>query len=205
MVAKHRKPGPRQLTNALQSGEGVALRSEGQRLLLKVDAGPTLIARTVEVTPQAVIEWRFGRKVPRMPARVALREAYGIPVMAWSRLPGGRAPVEPDNDVACDALPPPTDTPAPSTLEHCAELLAQIRAQRSARDLMPADRVRLADTEAKILGLRHRLEKEAELLEDRICREHPAWKRARGELARVLARHPQAALEVAEALARLGL
>jgi hypothetical protein len=200
-----RKRGRSPLTAALKSGAaGVVIRSEGQRLA--VNAGPTAIGAAIGMSAASVIEWRMGRKVPKMQARVMLRDAYGIPVSAWSKLPGNGDGDAVVNESGQPALPPPpADAPAPSTLENCLELLQQIRAARQQRDLMTADRVRLADTEAKILTLRHRLEKEAELLEDRLVREHPAWKRIQNELARVLARHPQAALEVAEALRRLGL
>lgn len=88
-------------------------------------------------------------------------------------------------------------------MEDCLALLEVIREDRKRNGLHPAERVKLADTEARILALRHRLEKEQELLEDRIVREHPMWHRLKRTLVKVLAQHPAAAHAVAAALAEV--
>jgi hypothetical protein len=83
------------------------------------------------------------------------------------------------------------------------QLLGVIQRARRDPELLPGEFVKLTASEAKILTLRHQLEREADLLEDRIVREHAGWKRCSRELARVLAEHPAAARAVADALQRL--
>ncbi len=204
----------------------IVLRSEGQRLLLEVEGTIKEIGTSCGVSHQTVIDWRFGRRVPGPPARAALWNAYEIPAAAWGRLPAGmqRAPA-PVIEVTGDgagfgqpvigtngnghgnghASPAAELASAPSSLNETAQLLAAIRAQLAERDLLPADRTRITDTYTKTLALQHRLQRDVDLTEDRIIREHPTWQRIRAELARVLARHPQAASEVCDALERLNV
>gem|GEM_PF-6475879 len=81
----------------------------------------------------------------------------------------------------------------PDTLEHARELLAMLRALRTRPGLAPSELLKLADTEARNLALQHRLEKERELQEDRIVRQHPMWARIRRTIVKALEKHPAAA------------
>lgn len=143
-------------------------------------------------------DWRNGIKVPDTESRAQLFGAYGIPAMSWSQPPGGNA---------SSARTPPPDIsnagPPPTTLDSCLQLLAKIRAE-SDKDLLPSERVKLADTEARILALRHKLEVQAELTEDRIIREHPQWQRVKRAILTALAPFPQASKAVCDALANVG-
>jgi hypothetical protein len=213
---------------AVRSISVVALRSEGQRLLIAVNDTATTrqIASSCGVTHQVVAEWLGGRKVPRPENRAGLWNAYSIPAPSWGRLPLGSPASTPQLDAgehangnghaptnghATPATPAPPSTAAPSSgaapssVDDARVLLGQIRARATAADLLPSDAVRLADSEAKILALLHRMQRDADLLEDRIVREHPAWQRTRAALTRVLARHPLAAAEVADELEKLGM
>lgn len=196
----------------LDLGAPVIVRSEGQRLLMAAPGSTSEVGNNIGVTRQAVADWRCGNKVPNAASRAALWSAYQIPAQAWVRMPDDGSEPAPTNGH------PPAPAPAaqlteqasstlssPTTLEETDRLLASIRLHASDKQLMPNDRVRLADAEGKILSLRHRMQRDTDLLEDRIIREHPAWQRVRGEIARVLARHPQAADEVADALDRLNM
>lgn len=212
---------------------GIVPRSEGQRLLLAVPATLKSIAAACGVGYTSVIEWRYGRSMPSPACRAAMYAAYEIPAPSWSMLPAGvltaerermagaPAPV-PDVPGAAHggggnghgyAAPPPPAPPTnghgyagpPNSLAETAALLAQIRHQLERPDLLANDRARITDTYTKTLALQHRLQKEADLTEDRIVREHPSWQRIRMELARVLARYPAVAGEVAEVLDRLGM
>lgn len=186
------------------------VRSEGQRLLLEVPATSADIARGAAVTKWAACEWRRGTKSPGPVARAALWHAYGIPAHAWARVPmGTNAAPEPTNGhaLADDELTEQAaaTTSSPSSLHDTDALIAKLRRAASVKDLLPADIMKLADSEAKLLSLRHRMQRDQELLEDKIIREHPSWQRIRRTLAEVLAKHPLAAAEVAEALQRLDL
>ncbi len=181
------------------------MRTEGQRLLRLVPGSLSEIAAAVRCqSKQSVLDWRNGRQVPGSRMRAALFGAYGIPAPAWDRMP--QASNGKNGSSSSTALAPSKASgPAPSTLQDCLTLLEVIRTARNQADLLPAERVKLADTEAKILALRHRLEKEAELLEDRIVREHPTWQRIKRVLGKVLAAHPAAAKAVGEALLEMGM
>lgn len=200
------------------------MRSEGQRQLWETGASYLEIARAVGVSKAAVIEWKLGRKSPGRSNRAALWGAYKIPAIAWARMPAN----DDDDTGEPPPAPPPTNghaasnghgnghaaqlteqaassTSSPSSLQEADQLLANIRRHASDTQLLPADRVRLADSEAKLLALRHRMQRDNDLLEDRIIREHPTWRRIKETLARVLSRYPQAANDVADALDKLGM
>jgi hypothetical protein len=201
----------------------VVIRSEGQRLLLAVKATLTELQNACGASRQTVIDWRFGRATPNPAGRAALWNAYEIPAPSWGRLPSGMRPDPPLDPPA--TLPAPAATPAPaapaaptnghavpaavvsapSSLDETAALLGQIRRQLEATDILPSDRVRITDSYTRTLALQHRLQREVDLTEDRIIREHPTWQRIRTELARVLARYPAIADEVCAALDRLGV
>jgi len=185
----------------------VIVKSEGQRLLMLV---PGSLADIAEVTRcksrQSPLNWRNGVNQPDIAQRAALFGAYGIPALSWSQPPATQgAEASPPVGGNGHAAPPaaPDTGPPPTTLESCLRLLSKIRAE-SERDLLPAERVKLADTEARILTLRHKLELEASLSEDRIIREHPRWAAVRRAILGALAGHPAASRAVCDALANLG-
>lgn len=214
-------------TSFATSLPGIVVRSEGQRLLLQVDATLKSIAASCGVQHTAVIDWRYGRCTPSPSARAQLYAAYEIPAPAWGQLPmgmrtdGDGVPVAAGSSVVpVEVAPVPAPVPAPvnghgvhgvnghgppNSLTETSALLGQIRRQLERTDLMANDRARITDTYTKTLALQHRLQKEADLTEDRIIREHPSWQRIRLELARILARYPAVAGEVAEMLDRLGM
>jgi hypothetical protein len=91
-----------------------------------------------------------------------------------------------------------------TTLQSCLALLAKIRDESDRQDLIPSDRVKLADTEARLLGLRAKLEAEAALADDRIIREHPRWILIKKTMFSALVAHPLASKAVSEALCAVG-
>lgn len=163
-------------------------------MLLHVSGSLMAIAKAIGVkSPQTVLHWRNGRSIPTNEVRARMQVALGIPIQAWTKLPAGR-----EEDAPAD----PAQLPQTS-LHECLELLAVIRRDRNQPHLLPGERSKLVDAEARILKLRADLEMRAELSEDRYVREHPAWLRVRNEIARVLAQFPEAARAVADALERL--
>lgn len=181
------------------------LRSEGQRMLLHVTGSLAAIANEIGArSPQSVLDWRNGKRSPAIEARAAMQAAFGIPIEAWTRLPHTL-------DAANDSMPaaPPLmndpNAPLPSTLDSCIRLLLTIQRDSVAPGLLPGERVKLVDAEARILKLRADLEQRAELSEDRYVRDHPAWLRCKKALAQALLPFPEAARAVADALDRLEL
>lgn len=173
------------------------LRSEGQRMLLHVSGSLAAIAKAIGVkSPQTVLHWRNGRSIPSPELRAQMQVVLGIPIQAWTKRPGGQ---EAEADAASDV----EESPPGTSLEECLELLNTIRKDRHQPNLLPGERSKLIDAEARILKLRSDLEQRAELSEDRYVREHPAWLRIRNELSRVLVQYPEAARAVADALERL--
>lgn len=206
----------------------ITVRSEGQRLLLVIAAPVKQVAAVCGVTEGAVVDWRQGRCNPSAALRALLWAAYEIPAPSWGVTPAGQndskrtpgpvapPPVSPPVLVPSSAelegrgdnghgATPDADRAPLGALDETGLLLAQIRGQLARTDMLAGDRARVTDTYTKTLALQHRLQKESDLTEDRIIRDHPTWRRIRGELARVLARYPDVAAEVCEALERLGM
>lgn len=170
------------------------LRSEGQRMLLHVSGSLLAIAKAIGVkSPQTVLKWRNGVATPHPEVRAQMQIVLGIPIQAWTHRPAEQQRDEPQLD----------EQPVQSSLDECMDLLSVIRRDRNQPNLLPGERSKLVDAEARILKLRSDLELRAELSEDRYVREHPAWLRIRNEVARALAPFPDAARAVADALERL--
>lgn len=165
-------------------------------MLLHVSGSLVNIGKAIGVkSPQTVLRWRNGERIPNAAIRAQMQIAFGIPIEAWTKLPATR-----------EAEPVPDVTELPHTsLQECLELLTVIRKDRSQPNLLPGERSKLVDAEARILKLRADLEMRQELSEDRYVREHPAWLRARNEISRVLMQFPEAARAVADALERLNV
>jgi hypothetical protein len=180
------------------SSKPVEVRSEGQRLLLARGVTLEAIADATGCSRPAALNWRSGVKLPSDEARRRLATAFGIPAEAWGLVPGA-APTAP----AKTSAPPPA-TP-PSTLAECLNLHASIRRARSVEGLTAAERVKLTDTETRLLALRHRLEREQELLEDRLVKEHPAWARLRRALVAAVAPCQRCSKLLLEQLTRLDM
>jgi transcriptional regulator with XRE-family HTH domain len=174
------------------------VRSEGQRLLLEVGGTLEEIANVTGCKSRStVLNWKSGNKTPSAAQRSKLFGAFAIPTASWGLLPG--TPPEKPNGKASA----PISAKAPTTLADCLALQHVIRQARNQEGLLPGERVKLADTEAKILALRHRLERENDLLEDRLVRDHPKWQAVKRAIAKALAAHPVAARSVIEELTRL--
>jgi transcriptional regulator with XRE-family HTH domain len=189
-------PNPPKLVNrGGRPPQPVVIRNEGQRLLTQLGRTLAEVATAIGVSRQAVQQWRSGSEVPSSVMRGKLFTAFNIPVASWGVQPGA-APVAP-----AEPLPVPTATP--TTLADCLALHATIRQARNAENLTPAERVKLTDTEARVLALRHRLEREADLSESRIIAEHPKWQTLRRSLTKVVAGCPRCSKLLLDELARL--
>lgn len=179
----------------------VVVRSEGQRQLVELGGSLSDIADVVGCTRQAVHQWRLGDLTPSTVMRGKLFAAFGIPAVAWGRQPG--------DDLNEPAQPPPAAPPAPEgpldAAAECQALHASIRSARSRGGLTTAELIRLTDSETRLLTLRHRMEREAEMLEDRIIREHPKWALVKTTLMRAVAVCPSCTKRLLAELSRLGV
>lgn len=178
--------------------------TEGQRLLREVDASLRDIADEVGVAYQLVSCWRRGSKVPGAKPRAALDAAYGIPVATWGMAPGDGSP-RPPNPPAIASAPSPAkgSRGGGKTLGEVVAELDYLHGLRDDPNLLPAEKVRLSDSISKNLALKARLEREQELLDDRIAREHPSVIRATKALMSVVDDHPEIAPKMEAALAPL--
>jgi hypothetical protein len=171
--------------------------SEGCRLLRAATAGRSLAQVCAAIGSKnktQVNDILRGLRVPSPAMRGSIHAVYSIEPDAWSRAANG------GSSALANATPPADLGPPPPTLQHCLEVLQSIRVARSEGNLVASERVKLADTETKILGLRARLEMQQELSEHRIVRAHPEWHRIKRLIARALKPYPQATRAVVEAL-----
>ncbi len=181
-------------------------RTEGQRRLLEVPDSLSVIAAAVGVGKTVVSYWRSGEKLPGPGPRARLREAYGIEPADWERVPGARpAPARAASSSSSASSAGPAAPPAgkPTTIAEVDEQLRMLRELQEEPGLVPSERVRLADSMGKLLAIKARLERDAELLEDRIVREHPFYGRLEATILAALRPFPDAARAVADALGEL--
>lgn len=182
-------------------GRSSPLRSEGQRMLQAVPDSLSQIAKACGAGKSTVGDWRTGAKEPGQEYRAALERVYGISSLSWAQVPGGEQERAP-------RVPRPPATPAdaeesdgrPTNLADCLALIDAMRGAAREPDINPADRIKLVDSLSRLMTLRHRLEKEAELVEDRIVRQHPLWARLKAAVLSALVPFPDAARAVADKL-----
>lgn len=183
--------------------------TEGQRLLQVATRGKSLSTIARELSLQggqraSVGHWLNGDKRPKPPNRAAMWDRYQIPIAAWDHHPHAAAANGNGNGHALATAHGHTghsDTGAPpTTLQDCLAVLALLRVERNKPNLLASERIKLAESEGRLLALRMRLERDHERLEDRIVREHPAWKRLMRLMCEVLAKHPAALADMATAL-----
>jgi hypothetical protein len=186
------------------------VRSEGQRRFLALDERPSEIAARLHVAAPLVTMWRSGVRRPSPAWRSAIERAYGIAPSAWDLAPGAesRPPAE-SRGVGADELELELDEDDSDSGSTLAEVDAQLRRLKrqvlnaDADGLLANDRHQLEQRYLGMLRLRVKIEESNELLEDRVVREHPAWRRTRAALLGALKNHPAALRDVLDALERL--
>ena len=176
----------------LEREAAAVARTEGQKLLMAVPGSLQTIGEAIGATKQAVALWRTGARLPEDRWRRALSARFAIPVDAWDRLPGSAPAVE---------WFPSTER-EPSALDDVNRLLALLRTQLNRTDLIGRERVQLGDSFSRALAQKERLERARETLENRVVREHPAWKRLKGLVIDALLPFPEAAQAVEAAILR---
>jgi transcriptional regulator with XRE-family HTH domain len=173
------------------------IKTEGQRQLLEITGIEDELAEKLGCGRAIVGHWRRGDRLPGAKSRHKLELLFGIPPLAWDVGPGSEVPTDPTpKNAVCDQLSENDDV-----LDIVKRQLLEIREALQAPGLADAARLKLLDTSAKLLALRSRLERDRELLEDRIVREHPEWRRIKGAILKALRPYPEAAAAVAEAIA----
>lgn len=128
--------------------------------------------------------------------RAALLASYGIPIESWDAL-ASMATVETFSREALVVPSQAPTSPSPSTVPtgSLAEVnahLSRLRSDLETLKLTSAERSRLSDVYTRALAVKARLEREAEMLEDRIVRDHPAWRRLKAAMFEALHPYPDA-------------
>jgi transcriptional regulator with XRE-family HTH domain len=166
------------------------IKTEGQRQLLEQKGTQREIAEKVGCGEAVVGHWCRGRRIPGEDHRHKLELLFGIPQRAWDIVPGAKSQSS-------------TPTAKPNSDDTLGITKAQIDGilhELDNKKLTDAAASKLRDTMAKLLALRARMETNQEMLEDRVVREHPEWKRTKAAILRALKKYPEAAAAVAEAI-----
>jgi hypothetical protein len=180
-------------------------RTEGERLLRAVPLSLAEIAKRTRSSRAAVHDWRARSRRPDDDARVRLQTAFGIPRIAWEMRPGAAGaaatstPATPAAAPAAVLAGAAADVSLASTLEQVVELLKGVQELRNNDGLDTSTRTRAADTEARVLALKRRIELDLEVTEERFV-QSAVWRRIRTRLMRALLNHPAAARDVCAAL-----
>lgn len=173
--------------------------SEGQRLFCLVEGTETELADKIACASALIGHWRRGKRIPSDKQKHRLELLFGIPRRAWDIAPGARVPeqkkkeVSEDNELISQANE--LDTLSITNLQ-IDEILNALKND----DLSDSAQAKLRDTLAKSLALRTRLERDRELLEDRIVREHPGWLKLKHLILNALKPYPTAVKSVIEAI-----
>lgn len=201
MPARSTPPPPAAGASAAPSAQPGGAATEGQRLLLAVTGTTQEIANACGVSRSSVSHWRSGRKAPALVARAALERAFGIPRITWDRKTGWTPP--PPGTSGGGGAPKAADAleGAVTTLDEVNGRLAALRALEDGEELTPAELLKLADTEGKLLSIKLRIERDEELREDRIVRS-PMWIRFRTVILDALEPFPDARRALEERLVR---
>lgn len=186
--------------SAPTDGRLVTVRSDGQRLLMAVPLSLAKVAAAIGASKATVGDWRTGNKVPGPAFRAALEKAYGIPVASWGEAPSGVPAADVPTKAPRRAEQPPA---APSTLQDVETLLGSVKTALANDKLLSSERVRLTDSQTRLLSLKHKLERDQETQEDSLVRFNPHWLRIRTVLTETLAPFPDAARAVADKLKEL--
>lgn len=184
--------------------------NEGQRQLTALGLTLNEVARVCGVSKQAVSGWKSGARVPDPVKRRAIETAYGIAVTAWDAKPGAARKVK----KAAAVAPPKAsggrrriETAPVDRVAELVDLLASVREARRAKNIASQELARLAGAEGTLVDKIARLEtmrrSESALLEARIVRDHPTWRRLREALVVALKPHPEAARSVLAAFDQL--
>jgi len=172
------------------------IKSEGQRQLLEITGSEDGLAAQIGCSRAIVGHWRRGSRLPGVAARHKLELLFGIPRKAWGVQPGGEVPeAVKQTNISVDKLSTDGDT-----LDIARQQLCEVLEALRNPELTESAQLKLRDTAAKLLALRSRLERDRELLEDRIVREHPEWLRIKTAIIKALTPYPEAAAAVAEAI-----
>jgi hypothetical protein len=169
------------------------IKTEGQRLLLEVDGSESELAKQLGCGAAIIGHWKRGRRVPGGPARHKMSLLFSIPQRAWDVAPG---------KVAAPSKPAATekgrdDDILDITKTQIFEILESLDDDTLTKEVRARTRTDLT----KLLALRARIEKDRELGEDRMVREHPEWARVKAAILKALKPFPEAAAAVAKVLA----
>lgn len=190
-------------------------RSEGQRLLCALPGTRDQIAKSLGVSGSMVGFLKAGTKRPgdKVQSRA---EALGIPRSAWgvvATVDAGDAVARPVAPAAtAPALPPASAADELGTTLEEVESWLRVASRVRDRYLDDTSRDRPTDAEAfkaaelanRLLASRAKLKGDARSDEEKLA-QSPRWGAIRSVLAKVLARHPDAGREVADALEAEGL
>ncbi len=166
--------------------------SQGQKLLLAVPGTEAELAMRLGCGAAVVGHWRRGRRTPAAAHRRKLELIFGIPPRAWDVPPGAGIQLE-----QRDHATSPEDA---GTLEITKAQISEILEALKEEALIESEAAKLRDTAAKLLALRARLERDRDMLEDRIVRGHPEWLKLRTAILAALKPHPAALAAVLEAI-----
>ena len=184
-------------------------RSEGQRLLLALEASQASIAEACEVGAPAVSMWFRGDRQPSGDAQAVLEERFGIERSTWSEAPRFEDDdaEEDDEDFGDDYDPdagPATAGETPKTVELVDRLIRRVEKTQKGQRLAAKDLVTLVNTQARLLSLRAKIEQQDRIYEDRAVKQSPFWRRLRATIVRSLRRHPKALEDLIADLEEIG-
>lgn len=183
--------------------------NEGGRLVAELvgRVGAAEFGRRVRTSEAMVRHLATGRKAPGADLRERIRQAYGVPLEAWSMAP--KEPKEPKGSASRTTetrTGAVADSRGSSGLQQLRDTIGALDRQLAlveADPLVPArDRTAVLRAKADAADRLARLQGEGELTMAAIVRSR-VWRELLALLGPVLDRHPDAAAEIADVLERI--
>jgi len=174
--------------------------TEGQRLFCLVEGTEVELADKIACASALIGHWRRGRRMPSDKQKKRLELLFGIPRRAWDIGPGATIEPKEKKPERSETLEAPSRSTEMDTLAITNMQIDEILESLEDESITDSAKAKLRDTLAKALALRTRLERDRELLEDRVIREHPGWVKLKKSILTALKPYPEATKAVIQAI-----
>ena len=169
------------------------------------------LADTLGCSKSSVSRWRTGVKSPGPSMKTKISDAFGIDDLLWGVQPG---------EVPRTSKPTTArqrrERQASKPLGFLGEIVAQIDEIGDILGAEPCDvceapnltdgmRAKYIDSRTRLLALKGKTLKDVELLEDRLVKEHPAWRRLLAGILAAVKKHPRAMKAILDVMGEEGV
>jgi len=172
--------------------------TEGRRLLRELEGSNAGIAEKLGCSKALVGHWRLGTRLPSDAHKEKMELLFGIPRRSWDVKPNAKLHTSTPSTVVLTRAT--SEEGGDDTMRITTGQINTILMTLKGDELTDSAAAKMRDTLQKLLALRARMERDRDLLEDKVVREHPEWVRIKAVIVAALKPYPEAAKAIAEVL-----